>query len=207
MPGSSYHPRLDPTPARDARGRHYDAGLRHTLAQLGDLHPEPHATEAVLTFLGASQAVVERLESAMAAEGLSMSRFAVLMRLWRTQDSQAALHEVAEWCNVSPRNITGLIEGLADAGLVERVPDPADRRVILARLTPAGLQLVERAAAAHWELQRRLMSGLDDDERRLLMDLCVRVAAAARAPGAAGAGAIARGAIENRSHTVTAPTS
>ncbi|MFN2451955.1 MAG: MarR family winged helix-turn-helix transcriptional regulator [Candidatus Dormibacteria bacterium] len=182
MPGSSFHPRLDAEPSRDARGRHYDAGLRHMLTQLGDLHPEPQATEALLSLLGASQALVERLEARMAGAGLSMSRFAVLMRLWRTQDSQAALHEVAGWCNVSPRNITGLVEGLTDAGLVERVPDPHDRRVILARMTPSGLALVERVARAHWDEQRALMAGLDDQERRQLVDLCVRLAARARKP-------------------------
>ncbi len=67
MSGSSYHPRLDPRPSVDAQGRHYDAGLRHTLAQLGDRHPSPHATEALLTLLGAGQSVLERLEAQMAA--------------------------------------------------------------------------------------------------------------------------------------------
>ncbi|GAC1339829.1 MAG: MarR family transcriptional regulator [Candidatus Dormibacteria bacterium] len=186
MPGSSYHPRLDPEPSVDATGRHYDAALRHTLAQLGDLHPEPLAAEAVLTLLGASQAVVERLEGVMAADGVSISRFAVLVRLWRTQDSQAGLHELAEWCNVSPRNVTGLIEGLAGAGLVERVPDPDDRRVILARLTPAGAALTERVARAHWEEQRALAAGLEEGERRLLIDLCVRLAARAHRAGSGG---------------------
>jgi len=138
-------------------------------------HPDPLASETILSVLGLSRALVDHFATGMSRHDLSMSRFAVLVRLWQTDRERAPLNEIAEWCNVSPRNITGLVDGLAAAGLVERVAQHDDRRVTLARLTPAGIRLVERVAAEHWAEQARLLAGVSETDRRTLIDLCIRL--------------------------------
>ena len=49
-----------------------------------------------------------------------------------------------------------LIERLADAGLVERVPDATDSRVVRVRLTTDGARRLATLAAAHHEELARL---------------------------------------------------
>ena len=61
---------------------------------------------------------------------------------------------------VTPRNVTGLVDGLADAGLVTREPHPTDRRATLVTLTPAGASLMERMARERQDLAARLFDDL-----------------------------------------------
>jgi DNA-binding MarR family transcriptional regulator len=61
--------------------------------------------------------------------------------------------EVADGLQISNAAVTKLIDRLEKKGLVERVYPPADRRQILIKLTPVGIDLLE---TAHKESLRRL---------------------------------------------------
>lgn len=54
------------------------------------------------------------------------------------------MHVLADALDVSPRNVTALVDGLEAEGFAEREPHPADRRAITVRLTPAGLDWARR---------------------------------------------------------------
>jgi len=54
------------------------------------------------------------------------------------------MSELAAALSTSMQATTSLIDRLVDRGLVERVHDPADRRVVICQLTPAGLAEMER---------------------------------------------------------------
>ena len=45
---------------------------------------------------------------------------------------------LAEHLRIAPRSATEVVDDLQERGLVERAPDPADRRATLVRLTEAG---------------------------------------------------------------------
>jgi DNA-binding MarR family transcriptional regulator len=175
------------------------------MARLTGQHPDPRALETVLTLLGTSRRLVEHFESTMARHGLSMSRFSVMVRLWQTEGARAPLNEIADWCNVSPRNVTGLVDGLVAAGIAERIAHPDDRRVTLARLTRAGVRLTERVAVEHWRDQASVGAGLDDEGRRSLIDLCVRLSERVSDLGQAEA-AGAREAADAAGRAVSAPS-
>src|SRR5215211_7711368 len=66
---------------------------------------------------------------------------------------------------------TKRLDRLERAGLVERAPDPNDRRGVLIRLTPAGLELIDRVTEAHLENERDLIAALSEPERARLADL------------------------------------
>src|SRR5581483_11979770 len=51
------------------------------------------------------------------------------------------MSRLAEVLNCEASNLTGLVDKLENRGLVERQPDPGDRRVRLLALTEAGLQV------------------------------------------------------------------
>jgi hypothetical protein len=56
-------------------------------------------------------------------------------------------------------------------GLVERLPDPADRRGRLVGLTDKGRELVDTAVSDHLENEARLLTGLDAGEQEQLAGL------------------------------------
>jgi DNA-binding MarR family transcriptional regulator len=64
--------------------------------------------------------------------------------------------------------ITNRIDRLEAKGLVERVRDAADRRSVLIRLTPLGLETVEELVAEHAANEDRLLAALDAGERERL---------------------------------------
>jgi DNA-binding MarR family transcriptional regulator len=66
--------------------------------------------------------------------------------------------QLADLLRLAPNTVSGLVQALVESGLVERSPDPSDRRVAVVTLTPAG-----RAKLAGWEQahQRRIGDALD----------------------------------------------
>jgi DNA-binding MarR family transcriptional regulator len=69
---------------------------------------------------------------------------------------------------VTSGTMTNRIDRLAARGLVERLPDPDDRRGVLVRLTPPGKHTVDDAFEALVAAERQLLRGLSaDDSRRL----------------------------------------
>ena len=67
--------------------------------------------------------------------------------------------------------MTNRLDGLEAMALVERLPDPSDRRGRLVALTDKGRELVDAAVTDHLENEEHLLSGLDADEREHLAAL------------------------------------
>ena len=78
---------------------------------------------------------IESLELPVSMTG---ARFTLLLTLYFARDHLLAQNEISRELSVSRTNITNLVDGLERDGLVERVPNPADRRVSYARLTEDG---------------------------------------------------------------------
>lgn len=76
-----------------------------------------------------------QVEMALTGFQLSVSQYRILDRL---SDGSAAGRNLAEWLAVKPPSITALVDGLVIRGLVERRPDPADRRRVTHALTSRG---------------------------------------------------------------------
>ncbi|GAA4915197.1 MarR family winged helix-turn-helix transcriptional regulator [Streptomonospora salina] len=72
---------------------------------------------------------------------------------------------------VTSGTMTNRIDRLAAAGLVQRGPDPADKRGVLVRLAPEGRERVDGALAALLDYEESLLSGLPREDRRALASL------------------------------------
>ena len=72
---------------------------------------------------------------------------------------------------LSSGGMTKRLDRLADAGLVERRPDPSDRRGTLVGLTRKGRQTVDEALVTHLANEERLLAPLSRTERHTLDDL------------------------------------
>ena len=114
-----------------------------------------------------------------------------LLRLVARNDGRNQL-ELAEQLGVRPSRLVVVLDGLQDAGLVERTLDPRDHRRKTVALTAAGhrtlTELTELAARHEDELCRALSA----EQRRQLSDLLTAIAASHQLlpgvhPGQAGA--------------------
>jgi len=74
--------------------------------------------------------------------------------------------ELACMANLSPATATGMLDGLAAAGLVERTRSEADRRVVLTALTEHGRALVNARHAQFAPRFSAAVSEFSDDELR-----------------------------------------
>ena len=128
--------------------------------------PDPSSTEATLDrVLALSMLVTADMARFEEAERVSGPRMHLLWQLGLTGPStQRALAEALE---VTPRNITGLVDGLVESGHVTREPHPTDRRATLVTPTAAGAEFVDRLRASHVELADQLFGHMG---RRRLAD-------------------------------------
>jgi DNA-binding MarR family transcriptional regulator len=72
---------------------------------------------------------------------------------------------------VTSGTMTNRVDRLVERGLVERSPDPRDRRGVLVRLTGRGRGTVDGALADLLQREQGLLSGLGRQERRQLVAL------------------------------------
>lgn len=87
--------------------------------------------------------------------------------------SQLAL---AQHLGVDRTAMTYLLDDLESAGLVERRPDPADRRARRIAPTPDGLALLREVKATLRDVEDGLLAPLDEEERVVLRGLLRRLA-------------------------------
>ena len=64
---------------------------------------------------------------------------------------------------VTPRNVTGLVDGLVASGHLTREPHPGDRRATLVTLTDLGARTVEDLVSSHADLAQQLFGDVPDD--------------------------------------------
>ena len=95
---------------------------------------------------------------------LTGARFTLLLTLYFARDNLLAQNEISRELSVSRTNITNLIDGLERDGLVERVPNPADRRVSYARLTENGRRACLEMLPGMTQFMLDLMDGFSREE-------------------------------------------
>lgn len=106
-------------------------------------------------FLTTSHLLERRIEEHLkAAAGLTHPQYEILVRLAEAPGRRLRMTELAREVVVSKSALTYQVGGLEKAGLVERLTCPSDDRGVLARLTSAGADLLERVAPAHLEIVR-----------------------------------------------------
>ena len=160
---------------RDADGRFYLKRFR----ELFDPSQVDLASVEALAALRYAGRTVHLLQERWGAmHGLSEGRMGVLFRLYRCGD--LPLGELADDLIMTPRNVTGLVDRLERQGMVERVPDPEDRRSVRARLTPAGRETIEGIWKEGLDRQFELVEGMSKEDLAQLRHLCLLLVENAR---------------------------
>ncbi len=89
----------------------------------------------------------------------------------------ARMSEVAQALRVDPSTATRAIGRLEALGLVERKPDPDDRRSVVAVATPAGLEMLDGLHDRARDSLGRLYDRFDEQELQTLAELLERLVA------------------------------
>jgi DNA-binding MarR family transcriptional regulator len=114
----------------------------------------------------ASSLALRELESFLRPHNLSSGTFDVLANLRRGGPPfQKTPSELAASTLLTTGAITGRLDVLTQEGLIERVPHPRDRRVMYARLTAAGAELIDHVFSTHLEREHRILTRLTAKER------------------------------------------
>ena len=113
---------------------------------------------------------------AFSGSGIESWEFDVLAALRRAGDPyELSPGRLLRETLVTSGTMTNRVDRLTSRGLVERLPDPADRRGVLVRLTPDGKATVDSAFEALLAAEREFLDGLADDQRGQLTDLLRRL--------------------------------
>ncbi len=107
--------------------------------------------------------------------GISHTTFEVLLRISRADGGQLSMSSLAQQVALTTGGITRLLDRMIEAGLVQRVPCPTDRRVAFAALTASGQSALEGALHVHASNLRRVFKGFSADELNTLDDLLDRL--------------------------------
>jgi DNA-binding MarR family transcriptional regulator len=106
-------------------------------------------------YLGAASSIaraaeIVRLttEDVMKPYGVSQTRLEILNLLFLSKSGDLPMGKIGSRLFIHPTSVTSAVDGLERKGYVERVPHPVDRRTTLARITPAGRDLVRSTAPA-----------------------------------------------------------
>jgi len=122
--------------------------------------PPKSSTDHVMwSLLEAARAVEAELEGALAGVQLSGAKLAALTHLVEAGEP-VSLGELAERCACVRSNITQLVDRLEADRLVARVDDPADRRSLLAAITPLGRERQAAGARKVQDVRRKLGKAL-----------------------------------------------
>lgn len=102
--------------------------------------------------------------------GMTRAQWAVLVRLEHSEGlKQSAL---AEMLDIQPITLTRLVDRLCESGMIERRPDPNDRRAKLLYLTPAARPLMAQLNAAGEDVMNTALARISDpDVRHMIANL------------------------------------
>jgi DNA-binding MarR family transcriptional regulator len=101
---------------------------------------------------------------AQASEGLTLPRLRLVERLHC--QGPAMMRTLADELELSPRNMTALVDNLETEGLVARQPHPTDRRATMIELTADGNRAAEAVLSPAMGAMSCLFTDLTDEQQQ-----------------------------------------
>ena len=108
-----------------------------------------------------------RFEEEASLHGFTMPQWRALAEIFRAEG--IAQVSLAAALDVDQMTVSGIVSRLEKRGLIERFPDPNDSRAKLAKLTPAGLELVTNAKNVGRALYENALDGIGQPEREQML--------------------------------------
>ena len=161
---------MDANPSTDA--------IDDVVNDLRSWQPELEAVGLPITgrVLRLAQYLTIGREQRLAEFALTVADFDVLATLRRRASADPVnVRDLQHAMMLSSSGVTKRLDRLETAQLIERHPDPTDRRGVLIRLTRTGLDLIDRAVVAITVFENEAVSGaIDSDDERLQLEAGLR---------------------------------
>lgn len=116
----------------------------------------------------AQHALRNGMDSVLREVGITAAQYAALGALESAPGLSGA--ELARRSFVTPQTMNAILVNLEAAGLVVRRAHPEHGRILRSFLTEAGQELVLSAHVMVADIERRMLEGLDRDDRRRLLE-------------------------------------
>ena len=104
---------------------------------------------ALRSFLRFSEVAAEKV-------GLSAQHYQALLAVCATADGHVTINDLAKQLLIRHNSAVGLVDRLANQGLVSREPSPEDGRKVILHLTAKGDRVLEKLAEVHRDELRRI---------------------------------------------------
>ena len=107
--------------------------------------------------------------------GLSRARYNILRMLYQSEGRRLLMSDIVQGMNVSPTNITKLVDSLVGDGFVRRVGHEQDKRRTWAELTPKGENVLMQCVPLVGNHIKSLWGSLEDSEKTVLVHLLTKM--------------------------------
>jgi DNA-binding MarR family transcriptional regulator len=114
-----------------------------------------------------------RFEDEARIHGLTLPQWRAMIEILRNEQiTQVAL---AACIDTDPMTVSGILDRLEKRGLIQRYADPIDSRAKRARLTEAGLSLVDTARDVGRSMYENALSGVSETDREITSNALRRI--------------------------------
>lgn len=105
------------------------------------------AMASATSVMRVQQLLLARFDAIAGRHGLTFARYECLVLLAFSREGRLSMSTIGERLMVHPTSATNIVQRLVAQGLVERVPNPQDRRGAFAVVTDAGREAMEAVTA------------------------------------------------------------
>jgi DNA-binding MarR family transcriptional regulator len=150
-----------------------DLPTTDVLGKFAERYPDADIT-AVSSFLHLLRVATDlsiALDSCLSKHQLLQGRWWILILLMREDSKTATPSALAEKAGVSRATMTGLVDGLEQGSLVERIYSKDDRRSVQIKLTEAGQAKLDKVMPDYYRRVRKCMQSLDENKRAQLQQV------------------------------------
>ena len=110
------------------------------------------------------------MDQTLREQGLTMEQYLVLVNI-RYNDAPMRITDLAHWLERSTNSMSMLVDRMVKAGLLRRIRDKRDRRVVNVFLASKAEAALEQAAPTAWEFDQLTMSALSDEDKLTFANL------------------------------------
>ena len=141
------------------------------------LSEQAAAVEAFVRLVRGHAAATRAMNASLVADhGLTINDYEALLHLARADERRMRRVDLAQRLILTASGITRLLDGLEEAGYVERAACDSDRRVTYAVLTDAGLEKLRTASKSHVaDIRAYFESRFSEEELARMVELLERL--------------------------------
>lgn len=136
---------------------------------------DKRATEMLLSVAKTSALLLDEVTAHLRPSGLSPSAFNMLMVV-RGAEEPLCPSEIGARLLVTRGTVTGLLDSLEKKGLIKRLPDTGDRRMLRIQITPKGAQLLDQITPDLHRHEASMLKHLSATEKETVVLLLTKAA-------------------------------